>query len=98
MFIRTLFSHERCRYMVVSPVLCRLNHSLSDDPVFSIFFLGGLCSCFHVTDTVVQVLVSDCFPFCLPVDANVNIYLHFEYIYVYSLACLLTYFMEQSPS
>jgi len=81
--------------MAVSPVLRRLTHSLSDDPVLSIFFLDGLCSYFHVIDTVVIVLVSDCFPFCLRVDANVNIHLHFVYICI--LAYLLTYSMEQSP-
>jgi hypothetical protein len=96
-----IFNHERCRFMAVSPVLCRLTHSLSDDQVLAIFFFGGICSSFHATDTAVLVLLSDCFLFCLRVDANVIIYLHFAYICVYLLACLLTYLltysMDQSP-
>jgi len=73
-----IFNHEIRRFMAVSPVLCTPTNSLSDDRVLSIFFLGGLCSCFHVIDTVLLILVSDCFPFCLHVNANVNIYLNFE--------------------
>jgi hypothetical protein len=91
-----VFNLKRCRFLALSPVLCWLTHSLSDDPVLSIFFSGGLCSYFHVVDTVVLVSVSDFFLFCSCVDANLNIYLHFAYMCI--LTCLLTYSKEQSPS
>ena len=49
-------------------VLSYVAHSC--EPVCSIFHLGGLYLFFHGFDTVVQVLVSDFFPFCLNFKAN----------------------------
>ena len=51
-------------------VLYYTTHLLSDDPVLSIFFLGGPYLFFHTVGTVVLVLVSGCFPFCLRVEAT----------------------------
>jgi hypothetical protein len=43
-------------------VLSCVAHSLSDDPVLSIFFLNGLYPFLHAVDTVVLVVISSCFP------------------------------------
>jgi hypothetical protein len=51
-------------------VLSFVTHSLSHEPVRSIFYLGGLHLFLHGVDTVVQVLVSDCLPICLHFEAN----------------------------
>jgi len=51
-------------------VLSHVTSSLSGDPVQPIFFLGSLYPLFHGVDTVVLVLVSGCFPFCLRLGAN----------------------------
>ena len=58
---------DRCRFWAF---VSYATHSLSDDPVLSIFFLGVLNPFFHRTDTVVPVLVSGCFPFCLRAAAT----------------------------
>jgi len=49
-------------------VLSYVTHSC--EPVCSIFHLGGLYLFFHGVDTVVQVLVSDRFLFCLHFESN----------------------------
>jgi hypothetical protein len=51
-------------------VLSCVAHSLSDDPVLSIFFLDGLYPFLHAVDTVGLVVVSSCFPFSFRAKAN----------------------------
>jgi hypothetical protein len=51
-------------------VLPYVIHSLSDDPVLSIFFLGSLYLFLCGVDTAMLVLVSSVFPFSLHVEAN----------------------------
>jgi hypothetical protein len=52
-------------------VLSSVTHSLSDYPIFSIFFLGGVYPFFHAVDTAVPVLASSCLPFRVRVEAGI---------------------------
>jgi hypothetical protein len=51
-------------------VMSCVAHSLSGDPVFQLLFGRPISLFLHGGDTVVLVVVSSCFPFCLSAKVN----------------------------